>query len=275
MSARLGPSKETYLLVTVTGNWRPPIYPLTREVGIRTYEPLPLIVNENPPSRLGSELAEGSPGTLGIELADGRLGSELADDKLGTLGIEPADGRPGSELAEGSPGTLGIEPAVGRPGSELADGKLGTLVRLGTPVVQTFTPPLDDPVTDPPPYEVVTFPEPPAVAGIGRAGVAGVPTHCDPVGMEVGVPGSVESDPAPGSAAALGSDAGIGSDGVATGPTLASLGNSPATPSAIAVMPAPPATTVVIRLLRVICPPLWFTSSMVDKAVARANDLPG
>lgn len=120
---------------------------------------------------------------------------------------------------------------------------------------QTFTPLLDDAVTDPPPYEVVTFPEPPAVAGIGGPGGTGVPTHCDPVGMDVGIPGSVGSDPAPGSDAALGNDAGIGSDaGVATGPTLAPLGNAPAIPSASAVMPAALAAIVVIRILRVICP---------------------
>jgi hypothetical protein len=306
-----GPYGHRHLSVRHPASHKASVQPVDFKYQSRSsdgYEPLPLTLNENPPSRLGSELAEGSPGTLGMEPADGRLGSELAEGSPGTLGMEPADGRLGSELAEGSPGTLGMEPADGRLGSELAegspgtlgmepadgrlgselaegspgtlgmepaDGRLGTLGRLGTPVVQTFTPLLDEPVTDPPPYGVVTFPDPPAVAGIGSAGVAGVPTHCDPVGMEVGIPGSVGSDPAPRSDAALGSDAGIGSDGVATGPTLAPLGNAPATPSAAAVMPAAPAAIAVIRLLRVTCPPLWFSSSMVDEAVARDNDLPG
>ena len=205
--------------------------------------------------RAGSELAEGRPGMVGMELAEGRFGSELAEGRPGMVGMELAEGRLGSELAEGRPGMVGIELAEGRLGSELAEGRLGAPGRLGTPgrlgkpVVHTVKPLFDDAVTDPPPCEVVTLPDPSVLTGIGSAGVAGVFSHLDPLGTDVETPGKVGSDPAPGSGDAARSEVGFGSEGVAAGLMLAPLGNAQTTPKATAVSPAALAATVVTRLL--------------------------
>jgi hypothetical protein len=202
-------------------------------VKTQPYDPLPLTLTELPPSRLWMELAEG------------RAGSEDAEGNPGMVGSEPAEGRLGSEPAEGR---LGSEPAEGRLGSEPAEG------RLGTPVVHTVRPLLDEAVTDPPPCEVVMLPEPSMVAGMGSAGVAGELSHCDRLGADVDTPGKVGSDPTAGSGEAARSDVGFGSDGVATAPTLAPLGNAPTTPSAAAESPAAPAAIMVILFFTFIIP---------------------
>jgi hypothetical protein len=199
----------------------------------------------------GTDPAEGSPGMAGTELAEGRPGSEPAEGSPGMAGTELAEGRPGSEPAEGSPGMAGTEPPEGRLG---APGRLGTPGRLGKPVVHTVRPLFDEAVTDPPPCELVTLPDPSVVMGIGSAGVAGVLSHCDPLGTDVEPPGKVGSDPAPGSGDTARSDVGFGSDGVVAGLTLAPLGNAPTTPSATAVRPAAPAAIVVTLFFTFIFP---------------------
>jgi hypothetical protein len=63
------------------------------------------------------------------------------------------------------------------------------------------------------------------------------------------------------------------SDAGDTGLWLAPTGKAPIAPSATADNPAAPATSLVVRLFRVIVPLLRFSSSMVDEPVPWENGL--
>jgi hypothetical protein len=186
-----------------------------------------------PPGRLGTEPAEGrSPG---IELSEG------------SPGIEPAEGKLGSGLGAGAPEPEPPDGGVGAGTVDGTGGNEGTAGRLGSPKgpeTQTVTPLVLSAWTDPPPAGVVALPLPERVPGTGSDGVAGVLTHCGPVGIPVGRDGTPGSG---GSEGGAGCDDRPVTDEAVSALCVAPLGKTLATAIATAATPAAPPASRTIR----------------------------